>query len=75
MLVSNQKSGNTQAKVSLCQLRHMQGIPFTFCHFTISVVQAIVASARLMMNVCVPRSQDTSMLAIHRPLRKAESEI
>ena len=71
MLVSSQKSGNTQVTVLLSQLRHVQGVPFTFSHFTISVMQVFVARC----NACVPRSQDTSMLAIYGPSRTRESEI
>lgn len=68
ILVSNQKSGNTQLNVLLSQLWHMQGIAFTFSHFTISVMHVFVARC----NVCVPRSQDTTTLAIYRPVRRGE---
>lgn len=70
MLVSNQKSRNTQVKVLLSHPRRTQGIPFTFSHFTISVIQTSVEKC----NICVPRRQDTSMLAIYGPLMTGESE-
>lgn len=42
VLAGNQKSENTQVKVLLSQFMYTQGIPLTFSHVTISVMQAFV---------------------------------